>query len=161
MMRRESMQADRYATVLVAVLKSPRDLELALNERWYRIPEEHFPPRAAAARYIAFYQPAGAFAAEGGVVRYVAPILCWEILRRRDLLPDEADHPRADELYFKVTLGDLERLVPPIRAGRWKRFAFIVTHWERLHEAEEISDLLHGSVWQESLWNALRKAGVL
>ena len=155
------MEDDRYATVLIAVLKSPRDLGLAQREGWYRIPVRRLPARGSTARYVAFYQPAGAFGSEGGVVRYVALVQSWEMLPRRELLPAEAEHPRADELYYKLSLGPLQRLSPPVRCGRWKRFAFIVTHWERLHQAGELGDLVHGTLWQERLWGALRKAGVL
>lgn len=154
------MESDRFATVLVAVLKSQRDLRLAQEEGWYRIPVAHLPARASTARHIAFYQTRS-FGPEGGVIRYVAPILGWEMLRRRELLPDEGNHPRAEELYFRVTLGPLQHLFPPIRVGRWKRFAFLVTHWERLHRAQEVRELLHGSLWEEKLWGALRAAGIL
>jgi hypothetical protein len=155
------MSVDSYDTVLVAVLKNPRDLRLAQKEGWYRIPVRSLPARGATARYIAFYQPAGAFGSEGGVVRYLARVEGWEMLSRRELLPAEPSHPRADELYYKVSLGALQRLSPPIRCGRWKRFAFIVTHWERLNEASELRDLLHGTLWQERLWSALRRAKLL
>ncbi len=154
------MDADRYATVLVAILKSPRDLRLAQEEGWYRIPLRHMPARGKEARYIAFYQPRS-FGVGGGVIRYVAPVLGWETARRRELLPAEQDHPRADELYFRVRLGDLQTLPSPIRSGRWKRFAFILTHRERLSQAGEVRDLVHGTRWEESLWKALRRAGLL
>jgi len=155
------MDADRYDTVLIALLKSPRDLQLAREEGWYRIPVQHLPSRASTARYIAFYQPHGAFGPEGGVVRYFAPIRSWEMVRRRELLPAEADHPRADTLYYRLRLGPLQRLDTPISCGRWKRVTFVVTHWERLQQAEELGDLARGTIWQERLWTALRKAGVL
>ncbi|MGB9724180.1 MAG: hypothetical protein ACP5OO_01890 [Chloroflexia bacterium] len=151
---------DRYATVLVAVLKSPRDLRLAQEEGWYRIPLRHMPARGKEARYIAFYQPRS-FGAEGGAIRYVAPVLGWEVARRRELLPEEGDHPRADDLYFRVRLGMLRPLPVPIRSGRWRRFAFILTHWGRLFQAGEVRELVHGTRWEESLWRALRRAGLL
>ncbi len=150
---------DRYATVLVAVLKAPRDLAFA-KAGWYRIPVDRLPRRGLQARYIAFYQPR-TFGPEGGAVRYVARIVSWQILPRRELLPEEADHPRAEALYYRVGLGPLERLAPPIAPGRWRRFAFIVTHRARLFEARELRDLVHGTRWEESLWKALRSAGLL
>ncbi len=154
------MEDERYATVLVAVLREPRDLCLAREEGWYRIPVPRLPPRASTARYIAFYQP-GSFGAAGGVVRYVAQVRGWELARRRDLLPGEPAHARADELYYCLRLGPLQELPRPVRSGRWKRVAFIVTHWERLQQAVELRDLLHGSRWDECLWRALRRAQVL
>jgi hypothetical protein len=154
------MSVDRYATVLVAVLKTRRDLYLAQEEGWYRIPVRHLPKRGRDARFLAFYQP-GSFGPEGGVIRYFAPVLGWEQKRRLDLLPNEVGHPRGDHLYYRVRLGRLGRLVPPIHSGRWKRVAFIVTHWERLHQATELRDLVHGSIWEERLWRVLRRVGVL
>ena len=154
------MEQDRYTAVLIGVLKTPLELRRAQEEGWYRIPVSGLPPRGSTARYIAFYQPAS-FGAEGGVVRYFAAIRTWEMLRRRDMLPEEPNHPRADALYYRLQLDTLQRLSPPIRCGRWRRFAFIVTHWERLQQARELRDLLHGSLWQERLWGALRKVGVL
>ncbi len=154
------MEGDRYDTVLVGVLKAPRDLKLAQEEGWYRIPARSMPDRGREARYIAFYQPRS-FGPEGGVIRYVAQVLDWTVQPRRELLPEEADHPHADELYYRLRLGPLTRLVPPVKAGRWRRFAFIVTHWERLHQAGEVGELVHGSVFEERLWGALRKAGIL
>jgi hypothetical protein len=38
---------------------------------------------------------------------------------------------------------------------------FIVTHWQRLQTAQEINELLHGTIWEEHLWKALRKMGRL
>jgi hypothetical protein len=150
---------NRYETVLVGVLKAPRDLAFALAG-WYRIPVERLPSRARQARYIAFYQPRS-FGGEGGVVRYFAPIVSWGIALRRELLPEEAAHPRAEAPYYRLGLGPLERLEPPIACGRWRRFAFILTHLGRLYEARELRDLVHGNRWEESLWKALRHAGLL
>ena len=32
---------------------------------------------------------------------------------------------------------------------------------QRLLQAEEINDLAHGTIWEEKLWAALRKAGIM
>jgi len=154
------MEGDRYAGVLVGILKEPRDLGLAREQGWYRIPARHMPARGLEARYLAFYQPRS-FGPEGGLVRLVAPILGWELLPRRQLLPAELDHPRAGELYYRLWLGALQPLPLPIRSGRWRRVAFIVTHLERLHQAAELRDLVRGSRWEETLWKALRRAGMM
>jgi len=62
-----------------------------------------------------------------------------ELARRRDLLPNEPDHPRADQANYQ--LGPLERLDLPIVSLRWRRITFIETTWDRFHKAQEINEL--------------------
>lgn len=149
-----------YATVLVAVLKAPRDLETAREQHWYRIPVKRLPTRAVGAPILAFYQT-GAFGDERWAVRHYAHAERWAEVRRIDLLPDEPDHPRAQEPYYQVWLGPLKALPHPIASRRWRRITFIVTHWERLQTVEAVEDLLHGSALEESLWQAMRRLGYL
>jgi hypothetical protein len=154
------VEPDRYATVLVAIMNRPRDLAIARDQHWYRIPVDRVPKRGLHAPILAFYQTR-AFAEEKWSINYYASATAWEVVPRIQLLPEEADHPRANELYYKVHLGELRRLAHPIVSRKWRRITFIVTHWERLVKAYEISELLHGTIWEERLWRALRKLGRL
>jgi hypothetical protein len=74
-------------------------------------------------------------------VHWYAPVRGHELLRRRDLLPDEPDHPRADQAYYAMQLGPLERLEPPIISLRWRRITFIETTWDPFQMAQEINEL--------------------
>lgn len=130
--------ADR---VLVAVMNNRRDFEIARDEGWYRIPAKHAPPSTTEAAVLAFYFTK-AFGEEGWAIHWYAPVHGHELVRRRDLLPGEAGHPRADELYYKMQLGPLVRLEPPIPSLRWRRIAFIETTWDRFAAAREVRDLL-------------------
>ncbi len=154
------MEPDRYATVLVAVMNSERDLAIARNQHWYRIPLRRTPPRGVNAPILAFYQTK-AFGDEKWAINYYAHATAWEVLPRTHLFPDEVSHPRANELYHKVHLSELRALPHPVVSRNWRRFTFIVTHWGRLEAAYEINELLHGSIWEERLWRALRKLGRL
>jgi hypothetical protein len=154
------MQPNRYSTVLVAILNSPRDLAIARDLHWYRIPLRRAPQRGVNAPILAFYQTR-AFEAQQWSINYYAFATAWETVPRIQLLPEEPQHPRAQELYHKVTLSDLYPLPHPIVSHKWRRISFIVTHWERLQTAHEINELLHGSIWEERLWQALRKMGRL
>jgi len=149
-----------YTTVLVALLKEPRDLGIARDEHWYRIPVRSLPARAVGAAILAFYQTK-AFGDERWAIRYYAEARRWTQVRRIDLLPQEAGHPRAQDPYYQVWLGPLKPLPRPIASGRWRRITFIVTHWERLQSVEAVEDLLHGSLWDEYLWRAMRNLGYL
>lgn len=149
-----------YTTVLVAVLKEPRDLVIARDEHWYRIPVNRLPTRAVGAPVLAFYQTR-AFGEERWAIRYYALTQRWAEVRRVDLFPEEPDHARAQDWYYQVWLGPLQPLPHPLKSLRWRRITFIVTHWQRLLDVEAVEDLLHGSLWDEYLWRAMRSMGYL
>lgn len=148
-----------HAPVLVAVLNNQQDFQRAHDEGWYRIPLKRA-PRRIAAEFMAFYQTS-AFGAQGCAVNFYASVRRFQIVSRRELLPAEADHPRAEELYYRVELGPLQRLTPPIASPRLRRVTFIATTLGRLLAAREISDLWQRDDLQERLWAALREAGLL
>ena len=129
--------ADR---VLVAIINNPRDFEIARDEGWYRIPQGHAPDSTTEAAAVAFYFTR-AFGDDKWAIHWYGPVRGHELSRRRDLFPDEADHPRADEAYYKLQLGPLMRLEQPILSLRWRRISFIETSWDRFTAAEEINDL--------------------
>lgn len=126
--------------VLVAVMNSRPDFDRARDEGWYRVPVKHAPQSTKESDYVAFYFTK-AFGEERWAIHWYAPVRGHELKRRRDLLPDEADHPRADHAYYVMQLGPLERLEPPIISLRWRRIAFIETTWDRFQMAQEINEL--------------------
>ncbi len=154
------MEPDRYATVLVAIINQPRDWAILQERHWYRIPVRTAPKRGVNAPILAFYQTK-AFDGDRWTISHYAVAREWRTLSRLQILPDEADHPRASELYYQVLLGNLQRLAHPIPSRQWRRITFIVTHWQRLLDAREVSELLHGTIWEERLWKALRGIGRL
>lgn len=145
--------------VLVAVMNRLQDFEVARDQGWYRVPESKA-PRGVFFEYVAFYFTA-AFGEQGYAVHYYARRLGHELLTRRDLLPDEAGHPRAGEPYYKLQLGPLQRREPPIVSRRWRRVTFIHTTWDRFQAAEEINDLfVEGGEFVDRLYHALREEGL-
>src|SRR3989338_11429120 len=113
-------------TVLVAVLKSARDLEILRREHWYRIPLLHLPKRRF--RYLAFYEPTR-LAGTGGQIRYYAKVKARYTRRRVQLLPDESNHPRAADPYRRIRVGRIQKLRPPIRNTTPRRVSFgFTTH---------------------------------
>jgi very-short-patch-repair endonuclease len=150
---------DPDAPVLVAVLNRRRDLDIAREEGWYRIPLRRA-PRRVAAEYLAFYQTK-AFGDEGWSINYYAPVQRFRMLRRDQLLPQEDGHPRAADVYYKVEIGPLQPLPQPIPSRRLRRITFIPTTMGRLLAAQEINDLWWRDDPQERLWLALREAGLL
>ncbi|MFZ2487994.1 MAG: DUF559 domain-containing protein [Anaerolineae bacterium] len=149
---------DDLSPVLVVVINNARDFARARDEGWYRIPVRRA-PRRVAADYIAFYQTR-AFGDEAYAVRYLAPVRRVHVMPRRQLLPNEPDHPRADETYYKIELGPLQRLPQPVRSRALRRITFIPTTLGQLLTAQEINDLWWRDDPQQRLWLALREAGL-
>jgi hypothetical protein len=149
-------QPDPHDRVLVAVVTRPKDLHLAREQGWYRVPLKHL-PRQLAADYLAFYQTA-AFGSERWAVRYYAPILAYHIATRRELLPDEQDHPRADERYYRLDIGPLARLEVPVPAARLRRITFIHTTFGQLCRARDVRELWHAPAEphpaEDTVWGA-------
>lgn len=151
----EDVSEEEDARVLVVVMNNQRDFAIARDEGWYRIPVNRAPQQVGA-DYLAFYMTR-VFGGERWTIPYLASVLRYRLVRRRDLLPEEADHPRADEWYYKVELGPMRRLPRPIPSRRFRRVTFIPTTLERLLNAEEINDLwLHTDV-QEQLHAAFKE----
>jgi hypothetical protein len=140
--------------ILVAFLPSPRDLEIARVLGWYRIPLRTA-PRVVAVDYLAFYQPATFGDDHKWCIEQFAPVKGHELVTRQQLFKDEAE--KADEEYFKITLGPLEELPQPLPAGNWKRLTFLYTTGDRLLSARTIDDLGVHDEERSVLFRALRE----
>src|SRR5947209_18339331 len=118
--------------VLVAILPSERDLSLARDAHWYRIPvysakrrlNDRWPPR-----WLAFYQPK-IFGAEAYAVRYYSQVLGVCEVERWQLFPHEPQGSLGADGYFQLLLGPLQHLPQPIFSRRWRRIIFIQTTWQ-------------------------------
>ena len=125
--------------VLVGIVPRLADWEHICDEHWYRIPVARA-PRRIAAEYLAFYHPK-VFKELRWTITYYALIEAYHIVPRRELLPCEADHPRGDDLYYKIEIGPLQELPAPIPSRNLRRVTFILTTLPRLYQAREINDL--------------------
>lgn len=126
-------------SVLIAYLPSAADLLILQRERWYRIPQRNA-PRGLLADYYAFYRGAR-FGSDRYSILHYARRRGHELVRRRDLLPDQPDHPRAADIYYQVQFGPLLTLPQPIVSRSWRRVLFAHTTWDRLQAARQIGDL--------------------
>lgn len=148
---------DPNALILVAVMTNPRDLEIARLLGWYRVPLRKA-PKLIEVDTVAFYQTSGFGEEHRWQIEYYAPLRGHELTTRRELLRDEPDHPRAQEEYYKLQLGPLERLPSPIPAGRWRRVTFLYSTGERLAAARSLRELVvRGDEERQTLWRALRE----
>lgn len=145
--------------VLVVYVPQPRDFAILQQQGWYRVPQRHA-PKGLYAEYFAFY-----FGRRFGVqkwgIHFYAERLGHELVQRVTLFPDEADHPRASDIYYKVQLGPLQPRDPPIISLRWRRLTFIHTTGDRFESAIEMNDLLlDGGDYVDRLFVALRERGI-
>jgi hypothetical protein len=146
--------------VLVGVINRKRDLVAARDEHWYRIPRDRLSEHRLNAEYLAFFLSRG-FGKQNGAVQYYAARRGLELVRRADLLPAEAGHKRAGEVYYKVGLGDLIARQPPIENPTRRPISFIFTTWDRFVHARVIRDLYSDNdYFVDRIYHALRDSGV-
>lgn len=142
--------------VMVALIPSPRDLDIARLLGWYRIPLKTA-PKIIAVDHLAFYQPSAFPKGDQMLIRWLAPIRGHELTTRSEIIQNQPDHPRAREEYFKLQLGPLIELSEPIPAKGWKRITFFYTTGERVKLAQSINDLPVHDEERPILWQALRE----
>lgn len=126
--------------VLVAVMNNPADWQQVLDEGWYRLPAKHAPSQIPYIDWLAFYFTK-AFGVDKWAIHYYARVIGHEMVTRRDLIPDQADHKRANDWYYRLSLDTIQHKLPPIEANRWRRITFIMTTGDRFEAAREIGDL--------------------
>lgn len=148
-----------HALILVAIMPSLQDMEIARLLGWYRIPLRRA-PKVVDVDYLAFYQTAAYGEENRWQIQYTAEVRGHELTTRAELLHGEADHPRAHEEYYKIVLGPLTRLPEPIYAGDWKRVTFFYTTGEYLRAARRLEDLVVHSEERQLLWSSLRERAI-
>jgi hypothetical protein len=145
--------------ILVAYVPGPGDFEVIQKAGWYRVPQRSA-PKGLFAEYYAFYFGQN-FGSKKWSIHYYASQRGYELVSRLDLLPDEPEHPRANDLYYKVTLGPLQKLEEPIVSLRWRRITFMHTTWDRFRDAREINDLfIEGGDYVDRLYATLKERGI-
>jgi very-short-patch-repair endonuclease len=144
---------------LIAVLNTRADLNYALTEHWYHIPVRSAPPDVTGRRWIGFFLNQ-AFGARALSIPYWAAVEEVTTVRRVELLPAEAEHPRASAWYYRLALGPLEKRPEPIYCYRRRRIVFISSVWSKFVTAREINDLYHESPLEDRLWTAFQNEGV-
>lgn len=145
--------------VLVGVINRKRDLQFLLGENWYRIPRDKL-PRGVYTEYLAFFLSGSAARGRDATgIYYYAERSGVELLYRRDILPQEATHARAGEIYYKVSLKNLTARVPAITNPTRRTISFIHTTWDRFINAREVLDLYStADYFVDRIYHALRDA---
>lgn len=145
--------------ILIAYIPSGKDLAIAANKHWYRIPcsSKNVPLniRNNGVKLIAFYQPK-IFREDAFAVRWFAKVKQVKVVKRKQLLKDEPLNPKSDNKYYKIELEKLYRLPKSIISRRHRRILFITTTFDRFEKAEEINDLFLESPLEEKFWEEFK-----
>ena len=150
------VQVATNALILIGILPSAKDLDIARMLGWYRIPLKSS-PKVIDVDYLAFYQGANFGEEHRWRIEYLAEYRGHELTTRRELLREERDHPRANEEYYKVQIGPLIAINSPILADKWKRITFLYSTGELFNQAQTVNDLVVRSEEREILWKSLRE----
>ena len=147
--------------LLVALLPRRSALITLKNEGWYHIPvataPKRWPPKA-----LAFYQGKSFGEEEGYKIRYFGEVERIDIVPRKELFPnDEKNAYKAENLYYRLQLTELQTRYIPIISYRPRRLVFIPTTMEKFELAEQINDLFDESPLEDLLWKGLKALGVL
>jgi very-short-patch-repair endonuclease len=145
--------------VLVAIMNNERNLAIARNQHWYRIPctsAEKWLLQCWPPKWLAFYQTK-VFAQDSHSVAWYAEVRDVRQARRYELFPDQPRDAKSQLLYYQLHVSPLERRAAPILSRRFRRIVFIPTTWEKFTSALEINDLFDGSPLEDRLWAALKR----
>lgn len=146
--------------VLVGVLNTKRDFGFAQNDRWYRIPQARM-PNGVHVEYVAFFFSGAVFKEKSGGIHFFARQRGVELAYRRDLVTQQPDHPRSNEVYYKVQLAQLREKTPPVLNPTRRTIAFIYTTWDRFVHAQTVSDLYSTADYHvDRIYHALRNHSV-
>ncbi len=131
--------------VLVAIMNSRADLDLAREQHWYRIPIEQVEMLKQlgcwAPKWLAFYQTK-VFGTEAYAVNYYAKVTRVDEVSRGELFPDRPRDAKSEQRYYKLELSPLEKLSPAIASQSLRRVTFIPTTLAQFKRAKDVSELM-------------------
>jgi very-short-patch-repair endonuclease len=144
---------------LVALMNNKRDFRIAHEQHWYRIPvKTKQVPKSVidkTLKYIAFYQTKK-FEQDAYCIRWYSEVKNISIVKRKELLPEILNDPKANDEYYKIGFGELHSRTVPIISRRPRRILFIPTTLWHFQRASEINEVFHESPLEEEFWKALR-----
>ncbi|HDL64855.1 MAG TPA: DUF559 domain-containing protein [Proteobacteria bacterium] len=143
--------------VLIGVVKREKDLDHVETDHWYRIPARISFRKSPG--YLAVY-PTSRCGSRGGGISFYSPIRRIIRVRRIDLLPEENHHPRAEEWYWKLELGEPQKLPRRIRNRLRRRITFAYTTRNKLLNSSEMGELFGIPPLEEIMRRTLVKAGI-
>ena len=144
---------------LIALMNNKRDFRIAQEQHWYRIPvkTKQVPKNVInkSLRHIAFYHTKE-FGQDAYCIRWYSEVENITIIKRKELLPEIPNDPKANDEYYKIQFGELRSRAVPIMSHRPRRILFIPTTLWHFQQANEINEVFYESPLEEDFWKALR-----
>lgn len=123
--------------VLVGSLRDRKQLEIALQHKFYHIPYKNIKTKGVSFKYIALYQSEKTFSNDAGI-RYYGIIDEWKVVRRREI----TEIPKAlDELYLRFNMREWVQLDKPIKPKEYGVLSHLYTNIQLLKSAEYLPEL--------------------
>lgn len=144
---------------LVALMNNKRDFKIAHEQHWYRIPvKTRQVPQSVidkTLKHMAFYHTKE-FGQDAYCVRWYTEVKDISIVKRKELLPELPNDPKANDDYYKIHLDELRTRSLPIISRRPRRILFIPTTLWHFQQANEINDVFFESPLEETFWKGLK-----
>lgn len=156
------MNKHKNNNVLVVIIPTIVDFEIAKSHNWYRIPVKSAPVivKDDSVKIIAFYHTSK-FEKDKFSIRWYAYVRSISIVKRSQLFPGEPLNEKSGNDYYKIEFDALLRLAIPIFSLRHRRILFIPTTEEKFFSAKEINFLFNDSPLEDILWSEFVKQNLL
>lgn len=126
-----------HTPMSIVIVKRQADWDRIVQMRQYHVPIAHL-ARISQSRYLAFYLPRW-HPSHPHSITHIARIAAIEVMARYQHIPEEPQHPRAQQLYVVATMHPLDRLNEPIKSRHWRRISIVHTTMEAFVRANDIS----------------------
>ena len=144
---------------LIALMNNKRDFRIAQEQHWYRIPvKTKQVPKSlidGSLKHIAFYHTKE-FGQDAYSIRWYGEVENISIVKRKKLLPEIQNNPKANDEYYKIEFGELHPRAVPIKSNCPRRILFIPTTLWHFERASEINEVFYEGRLEEEFWKALR-----
>lgn len=109
--------------------------------------------------YLLFYQTGKFSGGHNSRIEYYCEVCGHELTMGKELIRNEPDHPRANEEYFKISLGPVTLLNRVFTAKNWKRVTCFYSFGYLVNQARINDDLVVKSDERDILWKTIRERG--
>ncbi|MCG2701246.1 endonuclease domain-containing protein [Candidatus Parcubacteria bacterium] len=147
--------ATQTQSALVGIVPRKELWPIIQKEKWYHIPVKSAPENISFIKYLAFYFPECFIEKYRHKIIYYAEVLDINTVKRTQLFPKEPEHERAQENYYQLRLGQINKLPQIIPCKRM--IIHVPTNRQKLFTSKEINDLWDISPLEEKMHQALKK----